>query len=112
MVSISMLVNACPRLYELWDVERTLKILGEIGKMVTGPVGCLGPRSSSEGSAQGEILLSLESGGVPVPHVGWTVSGCLLSDAGCLLSDAELAQFWQPDLLGPAGVVSMNSPAL
>jgi hypothetical protein len=105
MVSISMLVNACPRLYELWDVERTLKILGEIGKMVTGPVGCLGPRSSSEGSAQGEILLSLESGGVPVPHVGWTVSGCLLSDA-------ELAQFWQPDLLGPAGVVSMNSPAL
>jgi hypothetical protein len=69
MVSISMLVNASPRLYELWDVERTLKILGEIGKMVTGPVGCLGPGSSSEGSALGEILLSPWSLGVCQCHM-------------------------------------------
>jgi hypothetical protein len=41
-------------------------------------------------------------GDVSVPHVV----------SGCLLSDAELAQFWQPGLLGPAGAFSMNSPAL
>jgi hypothetical protein len=34
VVSISLLVNACPGLYELWDVERTLKILGEVGTVL------------------------------------------------------------------------------